>query len=327
MNKIDEKIMEDLIAEYPERFLGESGLILIERQLKVGPYRFDLMFQDRTGAKLIVEIQKGTLDREHTYKILDYYDEFKERNPKEFVEIMLVANIIPAERKQRLASRGISYREIPLSEFIDNFVDTSKSLPANLLSENFITPVSSVENKPNKSPYIMTDFALFLDQKDRFIKALSGYDTKVWYPPLRGKYEEDVPGNWFTCFVPEAWGHWKANYGVHFDLIYARAKNKLPVRFRLAIGVESPLKEQYRQAFKEEVISRIIAKKINYSGFSLTAMNRKKLLEADPIPFGTESWRIVLDKYIVLHPIVAIIGEVSKEYSEQGAFDSPIQFQ
>lgn len=88
MNSIDEKTMEDLIVRNPERYLREPGLTLVDRQLKVGPYRFDLIFQDRTGAKLIVEIQKGTLDRDHTYKILDYYDKYKERNPKEFVEVM-----------------------------------------------------------------------------------------------------------------------------------------------------------------------------------------------------------------------------------------------
>jgi len=327
MNKIDEKVMEDLIAEYPERYLGESGLILIERQINVGPYRFDLLFQDRTGAKLIVEIQKGTLDREHTYKILDYYDEYKERNPKEFVEIMLVANIITAERKQRLAARGISYREIPLSEFIDSNVCTSKSLPANLPSENLTTTSNSVEKKPSLNPHIMTDFALFLDQQDRFIKALSEYDTTIWYPRLRGNFKEDQPSNWFICFVPKVWGYWKeANYGVHFDLICARAKNNLPVRFRLTIGVESPLKNQFIQAFKEEVISRITARNIDLSGFTLLAKKNKKLLEVNPIQFGTESWRIALDKYIALQPIVEIIGKVSREYSDKGAFDTLIQF-
>lgn len=324
---MNEKGMEDLIAQYPERFLGESGLILIDRQMKVGPYRFDLVFQDRTGAKLIVEIQKGTLDRVHTYKILDYYDEYKDRNPQEFVEIMLVANNIPSERKQRLATRGISYREIPLSEFIDNNVGTNNSKTGDLPSENISNPLISEENNSNKNAQKKSDFDLFLDQSNRFIKALSEYDTTIWYPRLRGKFEEDVPGNWFICFVPKVWGHWKsANYGVHFDLICARAKNKLPVRFRLVVGVESPLKEQYRQVFKEEIISRITARKLNLSGFTLEAKERKKLIEVDPIPFGPESWRIALDKYIGLHPIIEIIGEVSREYSDKEAFDIPIQY-
>jgi hypothetical protein len=322
----DEKVMEDLIAAYPERYLGESGLRLLDRQLRVGPYRFDLIFQDRTGAKLIVEIQKGTLDREHTYKILDYYDEYKERNPKEFVEVMLVANIIPSERKHRLTARGISYREIPPSEFIVKNDGNIELLAAVVPSEKGVTPIDSVKNRLIENVSLKPAFTLFLDQQDRFINALREYDPTIWYPPLRGNFEEYVPGNWFICFVPADWGRWKANYGVHFDLIYARINTKLPERFRLAIGVESPLKEQHRQDFKEDVISRINARKINHSGFTLIAKKRKKLLEADPITFCSESWRIALDKYISLHSIVDVIGEVCREYSDHGAFDSLIQF-
>lgn len=98
---LTEKAMEDAIAKNPEKYL-ESGLVLKERQHRVENYIFDLLFQDRHGAKLIVELQKGTLDRNHTYKILDYYDEYKNRNPEHFVELMIVANRIPRERRDRL---------------------------------------------------------------------------------------------------------------------------------------------------------------------------------------------------------------------------------
>lgn len=114
-----EKSMEDMIAANPGKYIGEEGLRLVARQYCIGEYRFDLMFEDRHGAKLIVEIQRGTLDRDHTYKILDYYEKFKEAHPKEFVELMVIANQITSERKARLASKGISYKEIPESEFID----------------------------------------------------------------------------------------------------------------------------------------------------------------------------------------------------------------
>jgi hypothetical protein len=324
LHTVDEKTMEDLIAANPEHYLGEPGLKLLDRQLKVGPYRFDLMFQDRTGAKLIVEIQKGTLDRVHTYKILDYYDEYKERNPKEFVEVMLVANTIPVERKQRLASRGIAYREIPLAEFVDACVGT---IEIEVPTQNNESLASAVEKKRLiKHAPTMSTFALFLDQQKQFINALRAHDPNTWFPPLRGKFEKDVPSNWFICFVPAVWGCWKGNYGVHFDLIYARSSTRLPERFRLAIGVENPLNEQHRQAFKEEVISRVNAKVIMHSGFILKAQKGKKLLETDPIPFNSESWQIALNKYFTLDSVVNVIGEVIREYSDRGAFDCAIQF-
>ena len=119
--------MEDAIAKDPEKYLEEKGLKLIKRQHVIGSYRFDLLFEDRHNGKLIVEIQKGTLDRNHTYRILDYYDEYKEKNPQDFIDVMIVANTIPSERKKRLNSLSISYREIPESMFINLPDESSES--------------------------------------------------------------------------------------------------------------------------------------------------------------------------------------------------------
>jgi hypothetical protein len=112
-----EKVMEDAICYDPERYLGEKGLKLIARQYSIGNYRFDILFEDRHGAKLIVEIQKGTLDREHHHKIQDYYEEYKVNNPKEYIELMVVANRIPYERRRKLSSLGIEYKEIAEADF------------------------------------------------------------------------------------------------------------------------------------------------------------------------------------------------------------------
>lgn len=114
-----EKDMEDAISQNPEKYLGEAGLILLSRQYRIGNYIFDLLFEDRHGAKFIVELQKGVLDRTHTYKILDYYHEFKEKNPTEFIELMVIANRITNERKKRLSDWGVSFKEIPESDFIN----------------------------------------------------------------------------------------------------------------------------------------------------------------------------------------------------------------
>ena len=115
---ISEKEMENSIIANPEKYLGETGLILLAQQHRIGNYIFDILFVDRHGAKMIVEVQKGTLDRTHTYKILDYYHEYKENNPLEFIELMVVANKIPDERKRRLKNWGVSFKEIPEEEFV-----------------------------------------------------------------------------------------------------------------------------------------------------------------------------------------------------------------
>jgi len=118
--KLLEKDMEDLIIKDPQKYLNEPGLELISRQYIIGNYRFDLLFEDRHGAKLIIEIQRGTPDRNHTYKILDYFDEYKKRNPSHFIELVIIANKITRERRDRLESYGITFFEIPESVFIDD---------------------------------------------------------------------------------------------------------------------------------------------------------------------------------------------------------------
>lgn len=110
--------MEDHICANPEKYLEEPGLKLISRQHRIGGYIFDLLFEDRHGAKLIVELQKGTLDRVHTYKIMDYYNEYKQRHPEEFVELMVIANVVPRERRERLDSHGITWKEISVKHFM-----------------------------------------------------------------------------------------------------------------------------------------------------------------------------------------------------------------
>ena len=139
---LTEKGMEDAIAKNPEKYI-EKGLKLLSRQYRIGQYIFDLLFEDRHGSKLIVELQKGTLDRNHTYKIMDYYDEYKDKNPNEFVELMIIANKIPRERRNRLSSYGISFKEIPETEFPHSVVSEEKLTSNNKsLSSSFSHPTN-----------------------------------------------------------------------------------------------------------------------------------------------------------------------------------------
>lgn len=146
---ISEKEMEDQIAASPERFLRERQLTLVSRQLRIGSYIFDLLFQDRHGGKLIVEIQRGTLDREHTYKILDYYDEYRERHPGEFIDVMVVANQITAERKKRLRALGVEFLELSEQDFDRPLIEAVS--PREVITQRPVqeaTVITPNENRP-----------------------------------------------------------------------------------------------------------------------------------------------------------------------------------
>ena len=60
---------------------------------------------------------------------MDYYDEYKSRNPQEFVELMIIANRIPRERRDRLSSYGIAFKEIPETLFSSGTDVATGSIP------------------------------------------------------------------------------------------------------------------------------------------------------------------------------------------------------
>jgi hypothetical protein len=91
----------------------------------------------------------------------------------------------------------------------------------------------------------------------------------------------------------------------------------------LVIGAETFVRASECQAFKEDVISKVDARGIVFSGFFLQARPWKKLMETDPndpILFNNESWRIALERYKALQPLVEVIAVVTRQYYDRDAF-------
>jgi hypothetical protein len=305
---LSEDDMERAIISNPEKFIGEEGLKLISRQHHVGKYIFDLLFEDRHGGKLIVELQKGTLDREHTYKILDYYDEYKEANPEHFIDLMVIANNIPAERKKRLSSLGIAFREISASEFPEG--------------RERVEPIQNVSNYFKSNTNHQTGenvlFERYKKQKNELIKALKDHD-----PSIEFKYEKDPKDvdafrrNPFFFFYP---GSWKASpsqlSGVHFGFIvrgeYAR----------LSVGVESPIRDAYKDRFKDEVVEELKRQKAKPAEFDIwpnagQSSKKVKLLEV-VFPFDNEAWERAIRYYKKLDAFISIVSENIREFKKNG---------
>jgi hypothetical protein len=195
---LSEKMMEDAVSAEPEKYLGEKGLQLVARQYSIGSYVFDLLFEDRRGARLIVELQKGTLDRNHTYKILDYYDEYKENNPDAFIELMVIANRIPHERRRRLDSHGVSWKEIPESEFVNIPVQGSEQSENNLcemdnedVKNKTRAQGESMRNKTKIIPDIYDKIGIILRDMLLDHRTSKTFTTKEVYELYVQKYPED----------------------------------------------------------------------------------------------------------------------------------------
>jgi hypothetical protein len=69
------------------------------------------------------------------------------KNPGAFIELMVIANKIPYERRKRLDSHGISWREIAESEFIE--------LPVKVIENNDLMQhgISKPQNKEVRQEY------------------------------------------------------------------------------------------------------------------------------------------------------------------------------
>ena len=280
---VSEKDMENAIANNPKRYLGENGLLVIDRQHRIGDYIFDLLFQDRHGAKLIVEMQKGTLDRSHTYKILDYYDAYREKNLQEFIDLMVIANIIPEERKKRLRAWGVEFREIPEAEFISSSFTSEIVLPdttTNIAAKSMV----GKSNVPNDSD-AMKSYLLFKEQKNRFVMELQKIEKvslKFTFNDLNA-HNISSRSNWVVCWIPHKWGVFKqTSAGVHFAFLYYRDRKCGIEYIRFPVGVEKPLKTEFHEIFKTEVVENLKQRNVSLTDCRLwpdPGFRRAKLLE------------------------------------------------
>ncbi len=135
-----EREMEDLLWEHPEKFLNEP-LKKFQRQPASGVGRADLVFLDRLDRILVIELKRGTLQRGAVPQIVDYHAMLKSRFPEKSVELMIIANSIPLERRVSCEQHHIEAVEISEKKFRDVADETGyvfKSETANSDSSSLI---------------------------------------------------------------------------------------------------------------------------------------------------------------------------------------------
>lgn len=110
--------MEDLLWDHPEKFLNEP-LKQFQRQPASEVGRADLIFLDRIGRLIVIEIKRDTLQRGAISQIVDYYGMLKARFPDMAVELIIVANRIPRERQLSCEHYDIEAVEIAQKKFRD----------------------------------------------------------------------------------------------------------------------------------------------------------------------------------------------------------------
>ena len=109
--------MERMLRDHPEEFFTEP-LKLVSQQEAFGSGITDLIFEDAQGDILVVELKRDVLQREHIAQVIDYLADVENRYQGKTVELMIVANIIPAQRRTKLERLGVSFLEIPEAKFL-----------------------------------------------------------------------------------------------------------------------------------------------------------------------------------------------------------------
>lgn len=137
-----EKDIENLIAKYPDEFFPGEGFRLIGQQYSIGRRRIDILFKDKHGRQIVVEVKRGTLSREAAGQIIEYYGLLKQADPLKTYELILCANNIPQERRLFLENSGIACKELGMPRINEvagkhgySFIDDSPSYAQAKLGE------------------------------------------------------------------------------------------------------------------------------------------------------------------------------------------------
>ena len=112
-----EREMENLIADNPEHFFPRHGFVLKGRQQSFkGVGRFDLLFEDRHGVPIFMELKAVPARYEVIDQVARYRDALKALGSTNVI-MLIVSPSIPPGMKEFLSHLGIEYTEIHETEF------------------------------------------------------------------------------------------------------------------------------------------------------------------------------------------------------------------
>lgn len=198
--------MAELLESDIERILSvhhdliESGLKLKGRQITVAGKRADLVFNDKIGDTLIVELKKGVIKRQDIAQILEYDGLLcDENNP---TRLMLIGNIVPPPIRRSLERHGMEWKELPQNKLIDYLKEHDKKLYEEYSSKIADTDIPEREvQKIIRREHPDMDEKFITIDKSKYNK--NRQNQKVWKDVAKyctenlGKIETTLSGNVF----------------------------------------------------------------------------------------------------------------------------------
>lgn len=121
---MDERTFETILAKYPE--LIEKGLEVIGRQVSMYGRRMDLIFEDVSQRKLIVELKVGPIKDQHIGQVMSYEGMLLSADDPS-IRVMLIGNRVPPNLRRSLDHHGIAWKEISVFSLLTYLRDKSDS--------------------------------------------------------------------------------------------------------------------------------------------------------------------------------------------------------
>jgi hypothetical protein len=120
-----ERELQEAVASDPS--LIEEGLQLVGMEKRIEGVRPDLLFRDRHGCPMIVELKRGTASREAVGQLMEYIGLVAPAHPD--VRGVLVAAQVPESLRRALEHHGLEWRELKVASTLASAVRTPFDSP------------------------------------------------------------------------------------------------------------------------------------------------------------------------------------------------------
>ena len=159
--ELSESDMEEIISKHPE--MVEGDLMLKGRQVYVSGLRIDLLFVDKFGDRLIVELKKGTVTRSHVAQLMEYSGAIPEEQ-RSVTRVMLIANVVPPRWKKALDVHGIEYRELANRDYSEFLKEKDPKLLERLQKKLCVKKMTKKRKKTTKTTTLGQQILTYLQQ-------------------------------------------------------------------------------------------------------------------------------------------------------------------
>lgn len=160
--KITEKQIEDVFEIFHSQLI-EPNLELLDRQKTIKEYgvRFDLLFKDKNGKNLIVELKRNAISRDDIGQAIQYAGIVRKSR------VLLAAPIIPTSIKRAFEHYGIEYLEFDLKRVGKLLKEIETKGITKLNSRNYQLSVNPIKEPLSKKKVLDGNVAFKVTYNDK----------------------------------------------------------------------------------------------------------------------------------------------------------------